>query len=517
MSALHLSLDCMPISSGSRIVSAPTIFLDLPQPPKKFFRHGWQSWALTTWLDPNNPPRPIRDKEFRAKDEDPGYALHENHISAWVGAVELADDEIVLVGALELSGRIEWNGSALRAFYEDNHEGQWLLAHGKEEEVFSKYTSFIGEKFGTGRFAKAPRVWCSWYSLYGWVNERVFLRTLRDFGDMPFDVFQLDDGWQLAHGDWEANSRFPSGMRSLAEKISATGRTPGIWLAPFMVAPNSQLARNHPDWLLRDEEGKPARAGITWSKNPLALDVTHPAVLDWLDHLIRKVRAWGYEYLKLDYLYLGGLIGKRHKDIPREVAYRNVLRVIREAAGDSYILASGAPVIPSMGLCDGIRVGPDVSPYWINTPLTVWLNNPSDPCTQNAIRASIHRIWLSPLVNVDPDVMFFRTKHNDLKPHQMQMLQDLGVITGFKATSDLPQWMKGSDTEMLREYLESAPIVERISRYHYQVEHHQMDFSPAIPIPSSKRNIPTRLAKYLGLTKIAWHQALPAIWQSYSQ
>ncbi len=297
-------------------------------------------------------------------------------------------------------------------------------------------------------------IWCSWYSLYAWVNERLVLKALRDYGDMPFDVFQIDDGWQQAHGDWEANAKFPAGMKSLAEKIAATGRTPGLWLAPFMVSPHSRLARDHPDWLLKDENGQPLSAGLTWSGHPLGLDVTHPEVLEWLDQLIRKVRSWGYGYLKLDFLYIGGMIGKLYKDIPREAAYRNALQVIREAAGDAYLLACGAPILPSLGLCDGIRIGPDVSPYWINTPLAIWLENPNDTSTQNAIRTSLHRLWLSPLVNVDPDVMFFRSHHNRLKPHENQLLEDLGFLCGFKATSDLPQWMHAADMNRLRAFLE---------------------------------------------------------------
>jgi alpha-galactosidase len=350
--------------------------------------------------------------------------------------------------------------------------------------------------------------------MYGWINERIFLKALDDFDDMPFDVFQLDDGWQLAHGDWDANSKFPSGMKAVADKISATGRTPGIWLAPFMVSENAQMAKDHPDWLLRDEEGGLARVGITWSGNPLGLDVTHPEVLKWLDQLIRKVRGWGYEYLKLDFLYIGGLIGRRYKDIPREVAYRNALQVIREAAGDAYILTCGAPIVPSLGLCDGIRVGPDVSPFWVNKPLTVWLNNPNDTSTQNAVRTSLHRLWLSPLLNIDPDVMFFRSSRNWLKPHESQLLQDLGTLTGFKATSDLPQWMNASDRKTLREYLESTPQVQKKSRYHYQIDGRDVDFSTAVPMETTNRNIPIWLAKNLGLLKIIWRQALPAILQS---
>ncbi len=421
MHTTPLQLESLPERSSSSLLEASSLLLSLPHFPKKFYRHGWQSWTLTTWLDPGEPPHPVRVAEFRNKDEDPGYALHPNHIGCWVGAVELGEDDILLLGALGLSGRVELDGSTLHGFFEDGHEDQWLVARGGEDEVFWIYAEALGEKFGRGRFQSPPRVWCSWYSLYAWVNERLVLKALHDFGDMPFDVFQLDDGWQQAHGDWEANSKFPSGMESLADRISATGRTPGLWLAPFMVSPNSRLAQEHPDWLLKDENGTPLSAGLTWSGHPLGLDVTHPEVLGWLDRLIRKVRGWGYGYLKLDFLYIGGMIGKRYKDIPRETAYREAMQVIREAAGDAYILACGAPVVPSLGLCDGIRIGPDVSPYWINTPLAVWLDNPNDTSTVNAIRTSLHRLWLSPLVNVDPDVMFFRSRHNSLQPHESQI------------------------------------------------------------------------------------------------
>ena len=504
MPTSYRTLDSLPQAGDTQIVNASSLRLNLPRPPKKFFRHGWQSWTLTTWLNPTDPPRPVRAAEFRMKDEDPGYTLHKNHLGCWVAAVELGDNDILLLGALNLNARVELDDTMLHGFYDDSHEGQWVIARGKEDEVFYKYAVSLEQKFGKGRFPKAPRVWCSWYSMYGWVNERVFLKALDDFGDMPFDVFQLDDGWQLAHGDWDANSKFPSGMKSLADKISATNRIPGIWLAPFMVSQKSQLAKDHPDWLLRDEKGNPVRVGITWGGNPLGLDVTHPDALEWLDQLIRKVRGWGYGYLKLDFLYIGGLIGKQHHNIPREVAYRNALQVMRDAAGDAYILACGAPIVPSLGLCDGIRVGPDVSPFWVNKPLTVWLNNPNDTSTQNAIRTSLHRLWLSPLVNVDPDVMFFRSKYNSLQTHENQLLQDLGTISDFKATSDLPQWMNASDKRTLRAFLESAPTVQKKSRYEYQINGRIVDFKPAIRMESTTKNIPVWLAKNLGLLKIIW-------------
>jgi len=513
MKALHLNLDSLDQAPDSQIVSASSLHLRLPQPPKRFFRHGWQSWTLTTWLDPAEPPFPISSPKFRAKDEDLAYAFAKNHVSAWVGAVELADDDILLIGALDLSGRVELDGSTLKAFYEDNHESQWAIVRGKEDDVFAKYAALLETKFGRTRFDKAPRVWCSWYSLYKWINEHIILSTLHALDDLPFDVFQLDDGWQITHGDWEPTKKFPSGMVELANKIKATGRIAGLWLAPLMVTKLSSIFRDHPDWLLKDETGKPVPVGLTWEGVPYALDTSHPAVLEWLDKLIRKVRGWGYDYLKLDFLYAGAIPGKRYQDIPREVAYRNALQVMREAAGDAYILACGAPVIPSLGLCDGIRVGTDVSPYWLNKALTVWLNNPNDPCTQNAVRTSLHRMWLKPIVNVDPDVMFFRSKYNWLKPHEQQLLLDLGTIAGFKATSDLPQWMNRQEHDSLRAFLETEMEVQKTARYKYKFNGREVDFNPALSL-HEHRNIPVWFAQNLGLLKMATHQALPALLES---
>jgi alpha-galactosidase len=250
---------------------------------------------------------------------------------------------------------------------------------------------------------------------------------------------------------------------------------------------------------------------MNWTGNAYALDITHPEVLDWLDKLIRKVVGWGYNYLKLDFLYAGAAIGKRYKDIPREEAYRNAMQVMRDAAGDAYILACGAPIVPSIGLCDGIRVGPDVSPFWLNKAMTVWLNNPNDTSTQNAIRTSIHRLWLKPLVNVDPDVMYFRSRYNALKLHENQLLEDLGILTGFKATSDLPRWWKPSEKEKVREFLNADPKVQKKKRYEYQIDGRCVDFDPAIKIHVSNMEIPIWLAKFIGLLKIARHQAVPAM------
>ena len=98
--------------------------------------------------------------------------------------------------------------------------------------------------------------WCSWYEYFEHVTERVVGENLALGADWPFDVFQVDDGYQRAIGDWLAtNERFPSGIEAVAAAIAQSGRTPGIWLAPFLAAPDSEVARTHPEWLAGVPEG----------------------------------------------------------------------------------------------------------------------------------------------------------------------------------------------------------------------------------------------------------------------
>lgn len=57
-------------------------------------------------------------------------------------------------------------------------------------------------------------MWCSWYSFYTRIGEDLLLRVLDEVAAFSFEVFQIDDGWQRALGDWEPNDRFPGGWPS---------------------------------------------------------------------------------------------------------------------------------------------------------------------------------------------------------------------------------------------------------------------------------------------------------------
>ena len=479
---LKLTADSIQATEGGLLLTGSHVSLELPGTPKKYLYSGWQSWSLTAWVETGRPVRPMRPSSLRAMQSDPVDAAETRPHGSWYGAVEMLDGQVLLLGALGLESHARLDGNKLTGWVEAGPV-EWFVGVGDESALFEQYAAMLKPRFGSGRAVKSLRVWCSWYSLYTDINQVRLLKILHDLGDLPFDVFQVDDGWQVAIGDWEPNAKFPAGMDGMAASIKASGRKAGLWLAPLLVVPSSNLYRQHPDWLLRDDHGRPVSAGFNWGERLYALDTTHPAALDWLIALMQKVRGWGYEYAKLDFLYAGALPGKRHVEMPREAAYREGLKAIREALGEAYFLTCGAPLLPSLGLCDGLRVGPDVAGYWTSHRDDDLLMNTATPGTRNALRTTLQRLWLQPLVQTDPDVAYFRTRMNELTAEQKQLLQDLAQIAQFKATSDVPAWLTESERLALRQFLEHSPAIRKTGRNAYELDDRAVDFNARIALP----------------------------------
>jgi alpha-galactosidase len=193
--------------------------------------------------------------------------------------------------------------------------------------------------------------------------------------------------------------------------------------------------------------------------------------------------------------------------MPREAAYRQGLKRMREAMGsDAFFLTCGAPILPSLGLCDALRVGPDVSGKWEDPRDATLLYNPTTPGTRNAIRTTVNRLWLQPLVIPDPDVAYFAERENFLTVEQKQLLQDIAMICNFKATSDLPQWMTSAEREALRKFLAANPSVQRLSHAKFKLDERIVDFSSALALPdlpAGVTKIQAALIRWLGSQPLA--------------
>jgi len=181
------------------------------------------------------------------------------------------------------------------------------------------------------------------------------LEAVRDLDahDLAVDVVQVDDGWSLGLGEGLVSAQRFGSLARVVEEVRTSGRRGGVWLAPFVVGADTTLAREHPDWL-------GGSAGWNWGQRLVGLDLTHPGVRELLVDALRGLLDLGVDYLKLDFLYAGALPGTRREDVDAVAAYRAGLALVRETVGpDVYVVGCGAPILPSVGLVDAMRVSPD--------------------------------------------------------------------------------------------------------------------------------------------------------------
>ncbi|MDO8755168.1 MAG: alpha-galactosidase, partial [Anaerolineales bacterium] len=223
------------IQAKSKIIKAKELQIEFPSATIRYYRHGWQSWSLAAWTDLS--PMPVQKPAiFHPLQGDVEYVYENNPHGSWLGAVEFEDGNILLLGALATDAHVHLVENQLSGHGEVD-EIEWFIAFGQENVIFEEYAGQLGNRLAPhGEIKKngAPRVWCSWYSLYHAIDEAILHKIFNELGDLPFDVLQVDDGWQAGIGDWEANQKFPSGMNALADKIKSTSRRAGLWLAPLI-------------------------------------------------------------------------------------------------------------------------------------------------------------------------------------------------------------------------------------------------------------------------------------------
>ncbi len=107
-------------------------------------------------------------------------------------------------------------------------------------------------------------------------------KVAKSFG---IETFVLDDGWfgdrqsdNAGLGDyWINKKRLPKGLGTLIREINQIGLDFGLWVEPEMVNENSDLYRNHPEWVLKT----PSRTPLT-GRNQLVLNLCLPEVQDYI-------------------------------------------------------------------------------------------------------------------------------------------------------------------------------------------------------------------------------------------
>ena len=307
---------------------------------------------------------------------------------------------------------------------------------------------------------KTPGGWESWYNHYADINENLILSDLEALttteniistGTFSSRIFQIDDGWEAALGDWEPEKdRFPGGFTQIVQKIQDSGFIPGLWIAPFIIDSRSKTAAAHPEWLLKDEKHELVVAGYNplWGKRGefYCLDLSRDEVVDYLDKLMDTIiNDWGFRYIKLDFMYAGMLYGDYNSPTASYKIYNRAIAKLTSRnktnkGNPVAYLGCGIPFELSFKYTPLCRIGCDTYEHWKNriSRLLGW--NGRNEAYLNLKDTLGHALWNNTVFSNDPDVVFIRTQNCSLSQEQKLLIAKINTLFGNQFMySDDPQ------------------------------------------------------------------------------
>jgi len=258
------------------------------QPQRRALAHG-------TWSREARHGRPGHDAAFLTVAGTPGFGFRDGEV--WATHVAFSGDQQVWVDSTATGHTLVGAGELLAP-------GEVRLAPGESYETPSIVSAWSGD----GLDGIARRIHSSVRASRPLSPRKVMLNTweavyfdhslekLTALADAAAAVgverFVLDDGWftgrtddRRALGDWTVDPvKWPQGLHPLIEAVHSRGMDFGLWVEPEMVSLDSDVAREHPSWVLTD--------GATWRFQHV-LDLANPLAFA---HVHSQLRALLTEY-----------------------------------------------------------------------------------------------------------------------------------------------------------------------------------------------------------------------------
>lgn len=144
----------------------------------------------------------------------------------------------------------------------------------------------------------------NWEATYFDFTEEKLLQIASKAKECGVELFVLDDGWFGARdndhaglGDWVVNpARLPGGITGIAQRMEDMGIKFGLWFEPEMVNEDSDLYRQHPEWVI----SVPGRAK-SHGRYQYVLDFSNREVVDCIYGMMAKILGQAkVSYVKWD-------------------------------------------------------------------------------------------------------------------------------------------------------------------------------------------------------------------------
>jgi alpha-galactosidase len=242
--------------------------------------------------------------------------------------------------------------------------------HGDFYEPLSMYSRMLrvqGVSLAHPTEADYQANWCGWGYEMDFTPKQM-LGTIPKLKELGLKWATLDAGWFTNRGDWEPRpDTFPDeSLQKVVKAFHDAGIHITLWWIPLVVEDGhgrdilnhrpyqlSNVVKEHPDWLILNKNGKPARA----TADLAALCPAVPEVQQYYRRLAERfIRDWDFDGHKLDFSYtVPACYNPRHHhkspdDSIKAVGqiYKIILDTTRALKPDSVTQACPCGTPPSM-------------------------------------------------------------------------------------------------------------------------------------------------------------------------
>ena len=239
-------------------------------------------------------------------DEESGevYAFNLVYSGNFVIKAQLGQNDIARVLGGINDYDFEWKLGAGESFvtpeavmvYSDAGLGKMSRAF---HDLYRKY--LINPRFVN---VSRPIVLNSWEAVYFDYDESKLCELIKAVKDTGIDTFVLDDGWFgnrndefTGLGDWYPNpQKLPNGLKPVIDCAHENGLKFGLWFEPEMAIKDSNIYKEHPDWMIHVDGLEPCQGRFQY-----VLDLTREDIRDHIVGIVSKcLRENEIDYVKWD-------------------------------------------------------------------------------------------------------------------------------------------------------------------------------------------------------------------------
>jgi alpha-galactosidase len=223
----------------------------------------------------------------------PGYLKRTEVVPNWNEGVQVMydTDQFPFERRIEPGETFETARSSIAFFVEGRSlaDPRW---------VAPAYTSEVLMKKG----ANYQPLWIynTWEPFERDITKAITMDLIAAAGRMGMDVFTIDDGWQADYGDNAVNTKlFENGLDEIRAAVEKHGMRLGLWFPLAAVSPNTEVYKQHPEWLCRERDGRAKFTG-TMAGSQAVMCLASPYKRVAAKRLNDLISRYNLKYVKLD-------------------------------------------------------------------------------------------------------------------------------------------------------------------------------------------------------------------------